>query len=305
MKTANKIVMTVVGLILIVAAILKAHQILTTVIPTYQQISQQYTGFEFYMRVLECREILIFHVPLELGLGIWMISGLFRKSAWLLSIFTFIFFAIFTGYKVVNGYADCGCFGVVKIDPRITLLAVDIPAVLLLAAFWPKGTKFFKKPNLKYFIFIAVITAAILIPSTAYLLASKPVEPEPVEQAGVLWDKLDHISQNEKLSAGMWIVLMFHHDCPDCREAIPKYQAIAPNFEGSIDFAFIEIPPYGDLTELNIDENSTVLVDRLDQSKDWIIQTPRTLLLVDGVVIKVWDAYAPDIDEVFGAIEGY
>ncbi len=303
MKNANKIVMAIVGTVLIVAAVLKIHQILTTVIPTFEQLRAEYTGFELFMRSLECRELMIFHVPLEMGLGIWMISGIFRKAAWLVGLITFIFFVFVTGYKAVHGYADCGCFGVVKIDPLITLFALDIPVVILLAVFRPKGYKLFQWPNKKYFLAVAIPSVILLVAVTAYLLAAPPVEPEPIEQAGTAWDKLPHIENSDQLKTGMWIVTLFHYNCPDCEEAIPRYMEQASNFEGAINFAFIEVPPYGDISHLPLEQDLPVFVGKLDESKDWMIQTPRVLLLVEGIVEETWDAYAPTIDEIFQAIE--
>ncbi len=305
MKTANKMIMSIIGLVLIAAAILKVHQILTTIIPNFAQIQTQYNGFEFLMRMLDCREFVIFHVPLEIGLGIWLICSLFRKAAWLAGIIVFAFFCFVTGYKVVHGYADCGCFGVVKINPLITLIAVDIPAVLLLAIFWPRGSKLLPPPwpSAKHFFAVAIPTFALLIGITAYLLASPPVEPEPIEKTGQLWDKLQHIDVAEKLASGMWVVLLYHNDCPNCKEAIPEYEKIAPAYKDSISFAFIEVPPYGDPSESIVSDNTTALVGKLDQSKNWMIQTPRIILLVDGQVIKTWEIKAPTMDEIFASIE--
>lgn len=304
MKTANKIVMALVGLVLIGAAVLKVHQILTTVIPGFADIQAEYAGFEFIMRVMECRELMIFHVPLEMGLGIWLCCGLFRKVGWLLGILTFTFFAFVTAYKVFNGYADCGCFGVVKIDPRITLFAVDIPFVVLLLIFWPRGVKLLKPwPSGRHFFAVAIPTFAVLIAVTVFLLAVPAVKPEPLAEVGKIWDKLEHISASEQLSEGMWVVMMYHNDCPNCVEAIPDYEVLAAEYEGSINFAFIEIPPYGKPEDSIISDDSQVLVGRMDDSKNWMIQTPRVILLVDSQVIKAWEVDAPGIDEIFGAIE--
>ena len=304
MKKTNKIIMTLVGLLLITAAVLKAHQILTTVIPDFEEIRQKYTGFEFFMRALECREMMIFHVPLEIGLGIWMISGLFRRAGWMLAIATFIFFSFVTAYKAVNGYADCGCFGVAKIDPKITLFIVDLPSVLLLLIFRPIGTSLFKPwPSGKHFLAVAIPTAIILPAITATLLISPAVKSEPLEQTGQMWDKLEHISASEKLSSGMWVVMLYHNDCPNCIEAVPGYKKMAAEFKDNINFAFIEVPSKKEYKYSIVSDDGPWLHDRLDESRNWMIQTPRVILLVDGQVIKVWQVKAPDINEILSASE--
>src|SRR5512136_813700 len=113
MKTANKIVMTIAGAFLIIAATLKSHQLLTEPI-----VSE---GF------WESWAFFVIQIPLELGLGIWLVCGLFRKAAWTLGTLAFGFFIGVTLYKAFTGEASCGCFGKVLVKPWITLSLVDIP----------------------------------------------------------------------------------------------------------------------------------------------------------------------------------
>ncbi|GAG52784.1 unnamed protein product, partial [marine sediment metagenome] len=77
MKTANKIVMTLCGLLLLFAAVMKFNQLLTEPIITE--------------RFWETRPFLIAHVPFEIALGICLLSGLFRKAGWLVGLVTFAF----------------------------------------------------------------------------------------------------------------------------------------------------------------------------------------------------------------------
>jgi hypothetical protein len=128
MKSANKTIMAVVAAFFIVAAALKSKQILTEPILT--------KGF------WESWLFLVIQIPLEFGLGIWLLCGLFRKVAWMLATLAFAGFVIITGYKAFSGDASCGCFGTVHMNPWITLLTIDIPLFILLLLFWPKGENF-------------------------------------------------------------------------------------------------------------------------------------------------------------------
>ena len=89
MKTANKIVMTIAGAFLIVAATLKSHQLLTEPI-----ISK---GF------WESWLFFVIQIPLEFGLGIWLVCGLFRKVAWLLGTIAFGGFIVVTSLSSPDG----------------------------------------------------------------------------------------------------------------------------------------------------------------------------------------------------------
>ena len=117
MKKLNIIVMDVAGLLLIVASVLKIHQLLTEPI-----LSE---GF------WESWLFFVIQIPLELGLGIWLTCRLFRKAAWLIALLSFAGFIGVTLQKVFVGAESCGCFGRVQVDPLITLIAMDIPFFLL------------------------------------------------------------------------------------------------------------------------------------------------------------------------------
>ena len=90
--------MTIAGLVLIVASILKAHQLLTEPILKTEGFWETWLFF-------------VIQIPLEIGLGIWLLSGLFRKAAWLIGVISFGFFILVTAHKWMSGAATCGCFG--------------------------------------------------------------------------------------------------------------------------------------------------------------------------------------------------
>ena len=113
MKIANRIVTTVAGLLLIVASVLKAYQMLTVPIVS----KGLWESWVFFLVA----------VPLEMALGIWLVSGLFRKAACLMGVLSFGFFVGVTAYKAATGELSCGCFGRIHVNPWITLLTIDVP----------------------------------------------------------------------------------------------------------------------------------------------------------------------------------
>jgi len=162
MKKANIIVMTVTGLTLIVASLLKAHQVLTEPI-----ISK---GF------WESWLFFVIQIPLELGLGIWLVSGLFRKAGWLIAVLAFGAFIVVTLHKGLIGAASCGCFGRVHVNPWITLCVVDIPLFLALLIFRPRGEKLLPPPwpSAKHFFGVAMPTCIVLAALVPTLIFNKP-----------------------------------------------------------------------------------------------------------------------------------
>ncbi|MCK4823290.1 hypothetical protein KA005_46485, partial [bacterium] len=84
------------------------------------------------------RPFLILTVEFELALAIWLLSGLFKKAAWLATLLCFSVFSAITLYKGITGAESCGCFGPVHVNPWITLFAIELPAVLSLSIFRPR-----------------------------------------------------------------------------------------------------------------------------------------------------------------------
>ncbi len=355
MKIANKIVMAVAGAFLIAAAVLKGHQLLTEPI-----ISK---GF------WESWEFFVIQIPLELGLGIWLVCGLFRKAGWLLAAIAFGGFIGVTGYKAITGAASCGCFGTVHVNPWITLSAIDIPLFVLLLIFRPRGYKLLPPPwpSARHFFGVAIPTF-ILLPAAVFILifnkppdktdkyevvkpqewmTIKPAEPkikpkikpakpeikpeikleikpivnnqsatpQPAEpnnkpaataKAEVQeWPLLKSIDIADSLREGIAVVLLYHYDCPECREAIPKYDQMCHDLAGnedSIKFAFVAIPPYGTEKDNPIPAGTLCMTGKLDSHKRWIFQTPVVVIIRDGIVVKYWEARAPDLAEILDAI---
>jgi len=124
LKRAATTTMSVLGIILAAAAVLKAWLFLAA--PATEK------------DLWTSRVMLILTVEFEISLSTWLLSGLFKKAAWLAALLCFLAFSGVTFYKAVSGAQSCGCFGSVHVNPWITLFAVDLPATLALAVFRPK-----------------------------------------------------------------------------------------------------------------------------------------------------------------------
>ena len=188
MQKLNKLIMTVAGLLLIVAAGLKFHEMIDTCVPSWDIKTQaaitaaQTAGEqipEWKASVLgfwESFEFFLIQIPLEFALGVWMVSGLFRKGSWIVGTLAYFFFIFVTFGKWVTGAESCGCFGQITVDPKITLFVMDIPVFLLLAIFWPKGTKLLPPPWPKpaYMLAIAIPVLAVMALAAPAMVALRP-----------------------------------------------------------------------------------------------------------------------------------
>jgi len=309
MKSTNDIVLKLLGILLLTAAILKGWQLLTEPVANND--------------IWSYRPFLIFTVEFEIALGIWLLSGLFKKAVWLAGLLCFGLFSCITLYKGITGAESCGCFGSVHVNPWITLFAVDIPAVILLVVFRPALSFLRKQKSMKAFAnkLLAPIPSKLrltgiggflllmLVSSTTVLALNEPARItstyeilEPEAWVGKKLPIMEHIDIAEKLKKGRWLVLFYHHDCPDCIEAISQLQQIAHDLADNQDFlqiAIIEIPPYLSGTARG---NSPCTLSRLNDNKEWFVTTPVVALLKNSLVRYVWEEKTPDLQTILEGI---
>ena len=112
------VVRVTLGLLLILAAILKGHQLATEPVP----------GTDIF----ESRWLLIAAVELELVFGFWLLAGHRPRATWWAALTCFGVFAIVSAFKTITGAESCGCFGRVVVSPWYTL-ALDVGAIAALA----------------------------------------------------------------------------------------------------------------------------------------------------------------------------
>ena len=112
------------GLLLVVAGGLKAHQLATEPVVT--------NGIEWM------RAVLILEMEVEIAFGFWLIGGLLPRTTWLAALGCFTVFCGVTLYKGIGGQASCGCFGRISVSPWYTL-TLDVIAVAALLWRRPAG----------------------------------------------------------------------------------------------------------------------------------------------------------------------
>ncbi len=305
MKTANDILLKALGALLIVAGGLKGWQLLTEPVANNS--------------IWTWRPFMVLQVDFELALGIWLLSNLFKKAAWLAAISCFSLFSAVTLYKGITGVESCGCFGTVDVNPWVTLLAIDIPSVIALLVFRPVLILMRKAesvriliqefitplPSISRFATTTCLALLILGVTTPILAFNEPAKTtvsyevlEPKTCVGKKLPILEYIDIADSLKKGNWLVLLYHHDCPDCAAAIPKYEKMGRDFVGNEDFlriALIEVPPYA---QGQVSRNSPCVLGRLAAVKEWFVTTPAVVLLKDGQVISAWEAKAPDMGTI-------
>ena len=237
------------------------------------------------------RTLLPLQIAMELGLGLFVLSGLYWRLICWMALLLFTLFAAYSAYLAVNGAASCGCFGLVKIHPW-WMFVLDLAVVTGLA--WSifhsrlqPSLPTLPQPKLIVAgaVSLAVLAVVVLVrysdnraaiaesllPNAGNLTILEPEtwvgQPLPIAAAIDL-----------DLSRGQWIVLLHRHDCPHCQEAVPLYEDVAMQAEGT-HVALVEVPPYGDAAA-----ESPCKLGRLKNDREWFVQTPVEIQLIDGIV---------------------
>ena len=287
-----RIVRLAFGLLLLVAAALKGHQLATAPVPEADLLTSRW----FLIALVEC----------ELALGLWFLSGWRPSLIRLAGMSCFVLFGSIAVYKAVQGAESCGCFGRVAINPWWTAL-IDLSAALAFALFRPAKDSVpinaSDRTNLLFHKWVVCCLFVLFgIPAGWAMATFSPnhigddgflgdgqiVVLEPKEWIGKPFPLTAHIDLGEQLKSGVWKVLLYHHDCPKCQEAIAKWEHAASTDDpiGTLRIALIEMPPYGSLPHATSSPDR-LFYGRLSESREWFVTAPVEIDLRDGTVTNV------------------
>ncbi|MGD9160494.1 MAG: MauE/DoxX family redox-associated membrane protein [Desulfobacteraceae bacterium] len=293
------ILSSIVGLILLVAALPKAFEI--------DLFIRQIRDYEIITNPL----LIIFSawglIIFECFLGAALVVNYRPKIAVPLGGILFLIFIAATGYAWATGVTDdCGCFGAwLERTPEAAMLEdIIIFAAILVAWKWNRSFKnwpFF----LKELIIVVVLLTGLLIPITAGPLLDRinAAVTGPAEEGSEQF-VLEDFSHKD-LSAGKHIIIVLATDCSHCRaemdslnmiaedEDLPDVISVCINGEEQIEeFEFDFEPAFG-LYQIRDDDFWRLLGDG---------EIPRTILINNGIVLKKWDFAPPEIDEIKAAL---
>ncbi|MDA0657215.1 MAG: hypothetical protein O2931_00605 [Planctomycetota bacterium] len=269
------ILQVVISGILGIAALLKAHILLTqpTLSPTW-----------FDSRVF--RSSL---VSAEFLLVAWFFATPRFRIARGLAIVLFGSFLAVSLWKLASGATSCGCFGTVQVHPIWTVL-LDAFCLTLLVLSRPDSGLVKYSPRFAEALVISAALVLVVIPFS--VMAFRPVGAslgagklvvtpgelvilEPETWLNQRCPILDHIETAEDVVHGEAVLVLVRHDCPTCAEKIAEYQRMTSM--GLKRFVLVEVPPFGN----NLKH---VASGRLRGDVDWFVQTPAEIFLEDGIV---------------------
>ncbi|MGO8697226.1 MAG: MauE/DoxX family redox-associated membrane protein, partial [Limisphaerales bacterium] len=267
----------------------------------YQLATEPLLGTGF----LDSRWLLTMTVEFELLFGLWLLANLWPKLSWAAAMGCFSLFTCVSFYKALSGYPTCGCFGRLPVNPWWTA-TLDLVVIFSLLRWQPKGEdalfairlgqlRLRAVGVLAVWLFIAVPTAIAIGRYTDTTLSEageivgdgKIVILKPETWVGKRFPLLDYINIGDRLKEGTWLVLLYHHDCPDCCKAIKNLPHEALPMGDEMRVALVEVPPYGETSQISAFPGADFTGGRLSDTHGWFVTTPVKSWLKSGQVLAV------------------
>lgn len=268
---------------------------------------------------------LLIQIQFELLVGAWLLCGVIRRAAWTVAVAACCTFLIVAISKAAAGEASCGCFGRVTVSPWGTA-AFDLGAASALLASRPPrhdgrrtGSPALRVGALACLAGAAAGSVAWGAYLAAFRFAHRPAADgadglgapggivllEPDRWTGGRLPVLPYIDIGLQLGRGDWVILIYHHDCRACQEAIPEYQRAAAAWArddgraAGPRLALVELPPYaGGGAGAAGPPSSGWTAGKLSNDREWFAATPVVLALRDANVLRAaqgGDAKDPDV----------
>ena len=237
-------------------------------------------------------------VQLELLVAAALVFGCWQWWTLRLTIGLFSIFAAFSLYRAVAGFESCGCFGAIKVNPWITFVLdlvvlgclgfaakrsgkADQPREDARQVRWAAAAYVFAGPPI---LALMLWTGPTTLGSNGALVQSgELVILDPEGWINKEFPLTAYLSPEVDVTRGDWTVFIYHHDCPKCQEAIPKYLALAERLssQGSGErVLFLEVPPYG----AALPRRRSVHYLALRDEHEWFVQAPVEIVLTNGIV---------------------
>ena len=296
--SAYDIVRILFGIILIVAALLKAHQIATDL------------PLQAGLRGAVWPKILL--VEFELAFGLWLLFNLYPQRTRLAAMGLALVFAGAALYRWVTGEASCGCFGQVHVHPAVTS-SMDVAFAVALWIFRPQlrqGTggaadgilRSERSPSgLRWAVYLcALLTLTIWMASEAGALGRRGranagvrvVDPATWmgKRFPLSGDLRPLASEKVDIGSGQWVLAFFHRDCGKCREVLSALARSSgeSSRNGEVTrYLTIEVPRYAGERAEQGRPGLACEQAQLDSDVEWFVQTPLVVWLSDGRVTQV------------------
>lgn len=247
-------------------------------------------------------------VALECVLGVGLL--VFYRPRLTLSVtaaLVLMFVVVNTWAWLTNAAEDCGCFGEwLKHTPgeaafqNLVMLAVTALA-------WP-GHRYVRKVRTRAKAWVVIIASVIgLTLPVLFGMPSLTPEKLPAKVSGIGPIEV-HGLEDVDLNEGTYLIVLMGTDCPHCHEAVPDLNVLSDT---------PDLPPLialctskeQECIEFVEDFQPVFPIGHISEKLFWRLLSdgdmPRTILLQDGRIKRVWDLTVPDEGAVQAELSFY
>jgi hypothetical protein len=252
----------------------------------------------------------------EFVLGIQLALNSFPRAALWLAAFTFSIFACVALTKALSGDASCGCFGAAPIRPWVVFGVDVVTAVALTCAVlrdpskcanrWP-----WQQDKVKYWALGSSIVAALLFIAgrtslthmdtvisggRTLIVSGNAVVCDPFEWVNERLPLLPYIDIGHDLQDGRWRIVVLRSGCSKCNAVAKRLFDSSLSTNEMIALIEIQSDASAEASLAGSFPRGPIRLGRLSVDKQWVIETPVELLVVDGVVNSV--TTTPDMSDL-------
>lgn len=274
-----------VGMVLIVAAILKVVEHKSVAMAVAEPSSQ--------------RLMMAMLIEAEVTIGFMAVAGVCRSAlrallVVLLSAFTAVAFT-----RMMSGATSCGCFGIVQVPPVISLVFDLLAIAGLCFVSVPEKPRSERSAAVRTwqrrFLIIGAVTVVaiaiiLVIPSGRsavvpgfWLVGDGAAVCEPGPWVGTKLPLLRFIDIRAELEHGRWNVLLYHPKCSECQKRLDAH--LAGDGDEVWRRAAVQIRAASRLVKTH--SSADVLHGTLSDELRWFLKTPVNVWLDDGIVIRI------------------
>jgi hypothetical protein len=231
----------------------------------------------------------------ELAVGVLLVFNFIPKPLWGVLLGCLAMFVGITLPQAMAGHADCGCFGIFSVDPRLVLI-LDFAALIGIYFAGPTApmSLTIARPALvsgTWAVVALLVAVVVLFPSAIpWRQVSDSAASEPAAWRGTELPLLHYLDDVGDLVEGAWVVVLYHPDCRSCDTVLRRLRARIADGRHHFRVALVDVSSrMGPISASAMAGRWADHYTRLSPEWTGRITTPVLLAIADREVLEVGD----------------
>ncbi len=239
-------------------------------------------------------------------------SGLVKSLARKFSIIVFTLFILYLFFLLLNGGANCGCYGKVGVAIWKSLL-VDVFFLIALLRSRPiESRQFPLRTSIFYQSCGVVISCGVAawmglfgdnLNPQSHVSTTRPTKLlVTATWTGQHIQTIPFLNCDKSLHNGKRVLVIIRADCSSCAEVHLEFLALKnrkDDYHYIHDVSFLELPSFSPDSSSPLVHSAVQAQCTLTDQFAWVANTPIIVEFVDGVVVRAFDRAKPGSSEFF------